>query len=59
MFNTPQPYSYLDPSFRSKFGEVVAQEPLNPGWHVAGLVWTPDQVNWHPIISKRVRNLQG
>jgi beta-glucanase (GH16 family) len=42
----PAPYSFIDDSFDPKYGEMVGREPLNAGWHVAGLVWAPDQVTF-------------
>jgi beta-glucanase (GH16 family) len=42
----PGEFSFMDRSFRPKYGEMVGQEPLNEGWHVAGLVWAPDQISF-------------
>ncbi|MET4278994.1 MULTISPECIES: glycoside hydrolase family 16 protein [unclassified Bradyrhizobium] len=37
-------YVFTDPSFQTKFAEMMGKENLNEGWHVVGMAWQPDRV---------------
>ncbi|QPF90269.1 glycoside hydrolase family 16 protein [Bradyrhizobium commune] len=41
----PQPFTFVDPSFRTDFRIMVGKDDLNRDWHVAGFVWTPDTIS--------------
>ncbi|MGY8667493.1 glycoside hydrolase family 16 protein [Bradyrhizobium sp. UFLA05-109] len=49
-------YVFTDPSFQTKFAEMMGKENLNEGWHVAGMAWQPDRITlfWdgHRIYTK-------
>lgn len=49
-------YVFTDPSFQTKFAEMMGKENLNAGWHVAGMAWQPDRITlfWdgHRIYTK-------
>ncbi|MGY8681565.1 glycoside hydrolase family 16 protein [Bradyrhizobium sp. UFLA05-153] len=40
----PNPFTFVDPSFRTNFMVMVDKEDLNHDWHVAGFVWTPESI---------------
>lgn len=44
-WSIPNPFRFVDPSFRTDFKVMVSKEDLNRDWHVAGLVWTPESVS--------------
>jgi beta-glucanase (GH16 family) len=39
-------FTYVDPTFEVRHHELYANEPLNTGWHIAGMVWTPTNLSF-------------
>ena len=37
-------YVFTDPSFQTKYAEMMGKENLNEGWHTVGMVWAPDRI---------------
>lgn len=44
-WNIPNPFTFVDPTFRTDFRVMVAKEDLNRDWHVAGFIWTPESIS--------------
>src|ERR1700730_14821163 len=39
-------YVFNDPSFQTRYSNMVGKENLNEGWHVVGFVWAPDRISF-------------
>lgn len=44
-WSNPNPFTFVDPSFRTDFKVMSSKDDLNRDWHVAGLVWTPESIS--------------
>ncbi len=40
----PNPFTFVDGSFRTDFRVMVGKEDLNRDWHIAGFIWTPESI---------------